>query len=90
MPHTHAQARALGLKTDFTSDQLQSDDPVIMLIQGKNTFGTAMFCYVKIPFRHYKEIKHKLANHIQFDPRAYGEIIAAGFTHDYQPIVTRH
>ncbi len=78
MSQTNWQAKALGLKTELTYDHMQDDDPVIMLIQGKNVFGQVIFCYVKVPFRHYGDIKEKLSNNSQFDPRHYGEIIAAG------------
>lgn len=78
MSDTSWQAKALAIKAQAFSSNVDEDEPVLILIEGKNTFGDKIFCYLKLPYSGYRILREKMFNQEKFNPRDYGEIVAAG------------
>ncbi|NBX04155.1 MAG: hypothetical protein EBR02_08905 [Alphaproteobacteria bacterium] len=65
-----------GAKPDFS--QFFKDDYGIILLRGKNSFGTLIYSYVKVSFPNIDRLQHCLRNSLPFSPSDFGEVIAAG------------
>lgn len=72
------QDKALGIKTDSKSGEISDDSEVIILMTTRNEFGDQIYGYLKIPYKNYAVVKELTEQNKGFDPRQYGEIIAAG------------
>lgn len=70
--------KALAFKNAAAGATVAEDEPVLILIEGKNTFGDRIFCYLKLPYSSYRILREKMFNKEKFNPRDYGEIVAAG------------
>ena len=71
-------AKAVGFRSDLPAGQVPSHEEVVVLLQANNHFGDAIFCYVKLPYERYAELKSRIANMDVVDPRQFGSIVAAG------------
>ncbi|MBI1275970.1 hypothetical protein GC177_08365 [bacterium] len=71
-------AKAIGFRADLPAANVPPHEEVVLLLQASNHFGDMIFCYLKLPFEKYSELKEKIANADVVDPRAYGTIVAAG------------
>jgi hypothetical protein len=72
------QAKAIGFRADLPAAKVPPNEEVVVLLQASNQFGDTIFCYLKLPYERYGEMKEKIANADIVDPRAYGTIVAAG------------
>ena len=54
------------------------DEEVVMLLQGKNSFGDDVYSYLKITIRNLKRLKQFLNDGKQFMPSDFGTVVAAG------------
>lgn len=54
------------------------DDEVIVLLQGRNTFGDELFIYLQITGRNLREIFRMMQQGENFKPVDFGSIIVAG------------
>jgi hypothetical protein len=61
---------------DFGS--LLKDEFSVILLQGKNTFGDMIYCYVKIIMPNMEKLQKALQSSASFNPSDFGEVIAAG------------
>jgi len=65
------------------SDELQISDELlaqeaVILAQGKNMFGDAIYSYIKFPMRNFRKLRTSMQAGENFKPSDYGEVIAAG------------
>ncbi len=61
---------------DFGS--LLKDEFSVVLLQGKNTFGDMIYCYVKVIVPNMEKLQTALQSSASFNPSDFGEVIAAG------------
>lgn len=54
------------------------DEPIVVLLYGKNMFGDRIYSYVEIPLRNLQPLRDKLAAKMQFSPSDFGTVVAAG------------
>jgi len=54
------------------------NEPTMLLVQGRNTFGDEIYTYVQMPLGRIDEVKAKLASGQNFVPSHYGTVVAAG------------
>jgi hypothetical protein len=70
--------RALAFKNTASGAEVAEEEPVLILIEGRNSFGDKIFCYLKLPYSNYRALREKMFNKEKFNPRDHGEIVAAG------------
>lgn len=74
-------AKALG-NTSFAVDETINDDKLdeeaVILLQGMNLFGDAIFSYLKLTMRNFAKLSLAMANGENFTPSDFGEVVAAG------------
>ncbi len=58
-------------------DDLLKDEYSIILLQGKNTFGDMIYCYVKVTLPNMQKLQAALKMGGNFSPSDFGEVIAA-------------
>lgn len=63
-------------KVDF--GDLLKDEFSVILLQGKNTFGDMVYCYVKVNLPNVEKLQAALTGGKNFNPSDFGEVIAAG------------
>lgn len=51
---------------------------VVILMQGKNSFGDKVYCYLEITIRKMKELRAKMVAGEGFSPSDFGTVVAAG------------
>lgn len=54
------------------------DEPVVILMQGKNTFGDRIYAYLKITLGDIKRMQVALQQGETFNPSDFGTVLAAG------------
>src|SRR5436190_2201809 len=57
---------------------LLKDEFAVILLQGKNTFGDMIYCYVKVILPNLEKLQATLQSGGTFNPSDFGEVIAAG------------
>jgi hypothetical protein len=57
---------------------LLKDEFSVVLLQGKNTFGDMIYCYVKVILPNMEKLQKALQSSASFNPSDFGEVIAAG------------
>ncbi|HEU5046713.1 MAG TPA: hypothetical protein VFT64_02610 [Rickettsiales bacterium] len=62
---------------DLISDEFL-DDEVIVLLEGNNTFGDRLYCYLQLTCRNLREIFGKIRSGENFKPADFGTVIVAG------------
>ncbi len=50
----------------------------MLLLRGKNTFGTLIYSYVKVSLPNIKRLYESLQSGMQFSASDFGEVVAAG------------
>jgi hypothetical protein len=70
--------KALAFKSDTSATDVADDEPVLMLIEGINPFRDKIYCYIKLPYANYRKMREKMMQKEKFNPRDYGEVVAAG------------
>lgn len=65
-----------GGSTDF--GDLFKDDYAIVFLQGKNTFGDLVYCYVKVMLPDIKKMHAILEADAGFNPNDFGTVVTAG------------
>ena len=74
-------AKALGPNfaglNPSTNDKLL-DEEVVILVQGKNNFGDAIYSYLKLSLRNLKKLKEHMNAGLQWSPSDFGTVVAAG------------
>ncbi len=58
-------------------DSLKKDE-VVILLQGKNSFGDEIFSYLKLDLMRLIELKRAMLKGENFFPSSYGTVLAAG------------
>ena len=61
--------------TDF--GDLLKDEFAVILLQGKNTFGDMIYCYVKATLPNIEKLQTALKMGNNFNPSDFGEVLAA-------------
>jgi hypothetical protein len=56
---------------------LLKDEYSVVLLQGKNTFGDMIYCYVKVSLPNMEKLQTALKLDGLFNPSDFGEVIAA-------------
>lgn len=54
------------------------DDPVVILMQGKNTFGDRIYAYLKLTVKDLTKLKAAMDAGTPFNPSDLGTVVAAG------------
>lgn len=54
------------------------DDPVVILMQGKNPFGDRIYAYLKLTLKELMKLKSAMDSGQTFNPSDYGSVVAAG------------
>lgn len=54
------------------------DEEIVILLSGFNNMGDKIYNYLKMKFRDYFPMRDEMKKGGKFDPRMYGEVIAAG------------
>ncbi len=78
--NTQWHSKALSSSKDTLSDQdgAPLDEHVVILMQGKNTFGDRVYSYLKITLGDLKRMQSAVLSRQTFNPSDFGTIIAAG------------
>lgn len=53
-------------------------DEVVILLQGKNTFGDGIFSYLKLNLKALIELRRAMLQGVDFMPSDFGTVLAAG------------
>ncbi len=53
-------------------------EEIVMLMQGKNTYGDRVYCYLKLSVLSLTRLKDAIVAKEDFMPSDYGEVLAAG------------
>lgn len=61
---------------ELTDDILE--EKVVILLQGENNFGDAIFSYLQLTLRNLQQLKHFLQSGEKFMPSDFGTVLAAG------------
>lgn len=64
--------------TPVSIDESLMKDEVVILLQGKNRFGDAIFSYLKLNLEKLIEMKRAMLRGQDFMPSDYGSVLAAG------------
>lgn len=64
--------------TPISIDESLMKDEVVILLQGKNRFGDAIFSYVKLNLEKLIEMKRSMLRGQDFMPSDFGSVLAAG------------
>jgi hypothetical protein len=59
-------------------DDKLMDEEVVILLQGKNSFGDDIYSYLKVTIRNFYALTEFVKSRGDFIPSDYGSIIAAG------------
>lgn len=71
--------KALGFSKDASPDEETGEKAeVILMLQTANEFGDTIYCYLKLPYENFLKIRDFVSTKQSFNPRDYGEIVAAG------------
>jgi hypothetical protein len=54
------------------------DETVVILLQGKNTFGDRIYSYVKLTVKDLMRLKEAMGGSSPFNPTDFGSVVAAG------------
>ncbi|MBM3618356.1 MAG: hypothetical protein FJX23_07400 [Alphaproteobacteria bacterium] len=54
------------------------DELAVILVQGKNSFGDDIYCYLNLPLKNIKPVQDALAGNNGFTPSKFGTVLAAG------------
>lgn len=54
------------------------DETIVILLQGKNSFGDPIFSYLKITLGKFRELSEHVKTNSDFNPSDWGTVIAAG------------
>lgn len=68
--------QATGQSPDF--GELFKEDFAVLLLRGKNAFGTLIYSYVKVSLPNIKRLYESLQSGAQFNASDFGEVVAAG------------
>jgi hypothetical protein len=67
------------MPSGFTQvDDKLLDEEIVILLQGKNSFGDPIFSYLKLSLRKFRELTEHVREHKDFTPSDWGTVIAAG------------
>lgn len=58
--------------------ELLKDEFAVVLLQGKNTFGDMIYCYLKVALRDVRRLQAALQTPTSFTASDYGSVVAAG------------
>jgi len=73
---TKWSSQVLG-KGAINFGDLLKDEYSVILLQGKNTFGDMIYCYVKVTIPNMEKLQSALKLGGNFSPSDFGEVIAA-------------
>jgi len=75
---TKWSSQVLGKSGTPNFGDLLKDEFSVVLLQGKNTFGNMIYCYLKVNFPNVEKLQAALKSDASFTPSDFGEVIAAG------------
>jgi hypothetical protein len=64
--------------TAVSVDEALLDEKVVILLQGKNIYGDAIFTYIELSLRSLIQLRDKMRKGDEFMPAEYGTVLAAG------------
>ncbi len=64
--------------THVSVDDAVLDEKVVILLQGKNVYGDAIYTYLQLTLKSLIELRNKMLKKEDFMPAEYGTVIAAG------------
>lgn len=64
--------------TPVELDDALLNEKVVILLQGKNVYGDAIFTYLQLSLRSLQLLRDKMRRTEDFMPAEYGEVLAAG------------
>lgn len=70
-------SKALGKNLDALQSGVM-DDPVVILMQGKNPFGDRIYSYLKLTVRDLMRLQSTIQSGVGFNPSDFGSVVAAG------------
>lgn len=73
--------KALGsvnLSADNQIDDAMLDEEAVILLNGHNMFGDAIYSYVKITLRNFRNLRDAMLAGENIIPSDYGQVVAAG------------
>jgi hypothetical protein len=59
-------------------EEMLAREEIVMLMQGKNTYGDRVYCYLKLSVLSLRKLKDAIVNKEDFMPSDFGEVLAAG------------
>jgi hypothetical protein len=59
-------------------EELLAKEEIVMLLQGKNTHGDRVYCYLRLSVLSLRDLKDAILNKQDFMPSDFGEVLAAG------------
>lgn len=65
------------MSPDLISDEFL-DDEVVVILEGNNTFGDHVYCYLQLTCANLKKIFTNIQTGVNFKPGDFGTIIIAG------------
>ena len=68
----------VGTRADEGPVDVDVDEDLLVLVQGKNVFNDKIYCYLKIPSLRLEEFNKILRASNNFDLRQFGTVVAAG------------
>lgn len=75
---TKWSSQILGRSGGVDFGELLKDEFSVVLLQGKNTFGDMIYCYVKVNIPNLEKLQRTLQAGTTFNPSDFGEVVAAG------------
>ena len=64
--------------TPVELDETLLEEKVVILLQGKNIYGDAIFTYLQLTLRSLQQLRDKMRKQEDFMPAEYGTVLAAG------------
>lgn len=64
--------------TPIALDEGLLNEKVVILLQGKNTFGDPIYTYLQLTLKSLQQLRDKMRKGEDFMPAEYGAVLAAG------------
>jgi hypothetical protein len=81
LKNTMSDWKAKSFSANSTPVEVTDDilnEKVVILMQGKNVFGDAIYSYVQLTLRNLQDLKDSLTGKQNISPSDYGTVVAAG------------
>ena len=64
--------------TPVELDDTLLNEKVVILLQGKNVYGDAIYTYLQMTLKSLQQLREKMRRQEDFMPGEYGDVLAAG------------